>query len=159
MHELLLDLHVVVGTVGLAVGPFLLYLERHIGGAREGPRRRVATAYRVAVALVCASAVVLIAGWRADLWWLVPVAGLSAALAEVGLRAAARPIPYRAAALTHGLGGSYIALFTAFVVVELTVDGALRGAVVLVPWLVPTVIGTVLIERWRLRLARVTCET
>jgi len=55
-------------------------------------------------------------------------------------------------AYTHGRGGSYIALVTAFVVVALTVDGPLTGAASLIPWLAPTLIGTVLIEQWRRRL-------
>jgi len=60
------------------------------------------------------------------------------------------------AVLAHGQGGSYIALLTALVVVALTVDGSVDGpvdgAAAALPWVLPALVGTSLIERWRRRL-------
>jgi hypothetical protein len=50
------------------------------------------------------------------------------------------------------MGGSYIALVTALVVVSFVVNGPVDGVAELIPWLAPTAIGTVLIRVWRHRL-------
>jgi hypothetical protein len=88
------------------------------------------------------------------LWWLAPVAALSYALAVLGRYAATRQFHGWSHAYVHGQGGSYIALVTALVVVALTVDGPLAGPIVLLPWLLPTAVGKLLIEWWRRRLLR-----
>jgi hypothetical protein len=154
MYAVMLSVHVAAGLVGLLLGPIVLWRERRPDGPPGGLRRSLRIAYLAAVGAVSVSAVVLVAGWRTDLWWLAPVAVLCAALAGVGTLAATRAVPYRAAVLAHGLGGSYIALVTAFVVVALTVDGPVRGPAALLPWLLPTLLGTGLAEHWRLRIER-----
>jgi len=104
------------------------------------------------VLAVSVSAIVLVAGYRGDLWWLVPVAMFSYALAVLGRYAATRRFPRWSHAYVHGQGGSYIALVTALVVVALTVDGPLHGPAALIPWVLPTITGTLLIEWWRRRI-------
>lgn len=98
------------------------------------------------------SAIGLVAWYRADLWWLAPVAVASYALAVGGRIAAARRIRGWSHGYVHGLGGSYIALVSALLVVSLTVDGPLDGPAALLPWLAPTAVGLILMEWWRRRL-------
>jgi hypothetical protein len=52
----------------------------------------------------------------------------------------------------HGQGGSYIELWTALIVVALTIDGPVTGTAQLLPWLAPAAVGTILIEVWRRKL-------
>ncbi|MBL1079120.1 hypothetical protein JK358_32420 [Nocardia sp. 2] len=141
-YTVLLTLHIVVGAAGLALGPAVAWAD-----ARK-PRPDLWTAYLGTVAAVCISAVGLVVWRRTDLWWLVPVSALTVALAMLGWRAAGRPGDWTHA-YVHGLGGSYIALVTATVVVSFAVDGPLHGPAQLIAWLGPTVLGTPLLELWR----------
>jgi uncharacterized membrane protein len=106
------------------------------------------------VLLVCVSAVGLVVENRPELWWLVPLSALTYGLAVLAQESATRRFRGWIHAYVHGQGGSYIALVTALIVVALTVDGPVAGAAQLVPWLAPTVLGTVLIEMWHRRLDR-----
>lgn len=89
---------------------------------------------------------------RLDLWWLVPVSALTYALALLARESAQRHFRGWSHGYAHGQGGSYTALVTALIVVALTVDGPVTGTAQLVPWLVPTGLGLVLIEIWRRHL-------
>lgn len=157
-HSVLLAVHIVAGSAGLVLGPVAIVREtgRLAAGALGNPAGRSGKAYDAAVLVVCVSAVLLVALFRTDLWWLIPVSGVSYGLVVLAGSAATRRPRGWIHAYAHGRGGSYIALFTAFVVVGLTVEGSLRGGVALIPWLTPTLIGTVLIESWRRRLTRLT---
>ena len=99
-------------------------------------------AYLLAVFATCLTAVVVsLLDWS-RLWWLVPVAVLSHLLALVGCVAARRGWPKWAGA--HGLGGAYIALWTALLVVTV---GDLSTTAEIVAWILPAAIGVPLIVR------------
>jgi hypothetical protein len=87
-----------------------------------------------------------------DLWWIAILAALAYALALVGYLAPRRRFRGWTLAYAHGQGGSYIALVTALVVVALTVDGPVHGPAAIVVWVLPTLIGTRLIQRWHHQL-------
>jgi hypothetical protein len=70
------------------------------------------------------------------LWWLLPIAAGSYALALLGFRAARRPGSRVRRLHLHGQGGSYIALVTALLVVSVGSPLA---------WIAPTLIGSPLI--------------
>lgn len=153
-HQALLAIHVAAGSVGLLVGPVVIIKEtRRLASAAE-PAGRSSLVYDTAVAVVCVSAAALVVLFRPELWWLVPVSALSYGLVVLARQASTRRGRGWTHAYAHGRGGSYIALVTAFVVVALTVDGPLTGAAALIPWVAPTLVGTVLIEAWRRRLVR-----
>ena len=155
-HALLLNLHIVAGTLGLALGPVAMWRDTRSLRAGRGPAGGLSAAYPWSVLAVSLTAIALVAWYRDDLWWLVPVAAVSAALAFLGRAAAARRVRGWTHAYVHGLGGSYIALVTALLVVSLTVDGPLGGPAALVPWLAPTALGLLGIEWWRRRLLPAT---
>ncbi len=152
VHTALLVIHIVAGTTGLMLGPFAMYQ-----GARRLTAGQLSTgpasgAYRGVVLLVCLSAVALIVDGHPELWWLVPLSALTYGLAVLARVSAEQRFRGWLHGYVHGQGGSYIALVTAFIVVALTVDGPVTGVAQLVPWLAPTVLGTLLIELWRRHL-------
>lgn len=152
VHTVLIVVHLIAGTVGLALGPFAMWQDsrRFAAGMRgTGP---ISGGYHGVVLLVSLSAVGLVITNRPELWWLVPVSALTCALAVLARESASRRFPGWTHGYVHGQGGSYIALVTALIVVELIVDGPVTGAAQSLPWLAPTVLGTVLIEVWRRRL-------
>jgi len=126
-RNLLLAVHVAAGVVGLLAGPAVLAAALH-------DRRRTVPArvYVVAVTVLTATAAALVVLRPADLWpFLLLAAGTQAAVV------AARYVPSRAGHVRL-VGGSYISLVTALLVVS-------WGSVL--AWILPTVIGTVLLER------------
>lgn len=152
LHTALVLTHVVAGTVGLVLGPLAMHHDtrRFVHGHRG--TGRVSEVYRGVVLLVCLSAVALVVENRPELWWLVPISALTYGLAVLAREAARRRFRGWIHGYVHGQGGSYLALATALIVVELTVDGPVTGTAQLVVWLAPTVLGTILIEMWRRRL-------
>jgi hypothetical protein len=76
------------------------------------------------------------------LWWIVPLGVLSFALALVGYVAVRRGWPRWVGA--HGLGGSYIALVTALLVVS---AGDISTTAEIIAWIVPAAVGVPLIVR------------
>jgi len=132
-HTVLLSVHIAVGVLGLLLGPLAMRHDTRRLGSGQGPAGGVSGACVWAVLAVSLSAVVLVVGYRADLWWLVPVAVFTYALAVLGRYGAPGGSAAGAHACVHGQGGSYLALVTALVVVALTVDGPLQGPAVLVP--------------------------
>lgn len=151
-HTVMLAIHVAAGSVGLLLGPVVIVHESRRLTAGTRLTGRSSTAYDTAVFVVCVSAIMLVASARPELWWLIPVSAFSSGLVLLARWAARHRRRGWLHGYTHGRGGSYISLVTAFIVVALTVDGPLTGAAALVPWLAPTLIGTVLIEQWRRRL-------
>ena len=158
-HAVLLTAHVLAGTAGLLLGPLAMYKDSHRFLAGQGVTSRASGLYRGAVLLVCLSAVGLVLENRPDLWWLVPVSALTYALAVLARESAKRRYRGWSHGYVHGQGGSYIALVTALIVVALTVDGPVRGTAQLLPWLLPTAIGSILIEIWRRHLDRTLAAT
>lgn len=143
IRELVLGSHVIAGTAALASGPLALrrLLERRPG--------LVGQAYYASCAATCASAAGLsILRWS-TMGWLLPVSAVSFALLECGRRAWSR----RSSPLVagHGLGGSYIALVTALVVVSAR---DISPWLELAGWVLPTAIGAPLAHRLTRRFAR-----
>jgi hypothetical protein len=134
-------MHVAAGLMGLALGPVALFAP---ATGRLGSRAR--GAYHAAMLAVCLSAVGLAALRWQELWWFAALAAFSYALARRGHDAARRRRPgWRRGHIT-GVGGSYIALVTALLVVS--ADGAI------LTWVVPTLIGVPIIHVARARAAR-----
>lgn len=151
-HTALLVVHIVAGTAGLLLGPFVMRQDALRFAAGERAVGPLNTWYCWIVLAVCLSATGLVIDRRPDLWWLIPLSALTIGLAVLARAAAARRFRGWSHGYVHGLGGSYIAQVTALIVVALVVDGPVRGAAELVVWLAPTAIGIVLIEVWRRRL-------
>jgi len=128
--------HITVGALALTLGPLALLAAR-----RRGPVNAPATAYHWTVVGVCVSAGALVAADPARLWWLLPIAAGSYALALLGFRAARRTGSRARRLHLHGQGGSYIALVTALLVVSVGSPLA---------WIAPTLIGSPLIT-WAIR--------
>jgi hypothetical protein len=126
VDDLLLVLHAAAGAAGLILGPLALWAGPPWSGL----------AYLWAVFAVSLTALGLVALDAADLWWLAPLALLASGLALLGRHAGGTR------ARAHGWGGSYIALVTATLVV------LVEGSAQVVAWVLPTLAGLVLIERW-----------
>jgi hypothetical protein len=147
LHDVLLALHIGAGLAALALGAAVIW------SSRDRPMldgRSVA--YPWSVLAVSITAVGLLALDWPELWWIAILAGFAAVLALLGYLAPRRRFRSWTLAYAHGQGGSYIALVTALIVVTLTVDGPVQGAAATVVWLLPTLIGTRLIQRWHHRL-------
>ncbi len=137
MTDIVLILHITSGTLALALGPVALQVAKvHGRGNSAG------VAYHAAVLVACASAVLLAALDWSRLWWFVPIAAGSYALALLGHVASKRSGGRWPSRYVHGQGGSYIALLTALLVVSTTSPAA---------WIVPTLIGTPLIHHFARR--------
>jgi hypothetical protein len=143
----LLALHIAAGIAGLALGAAVIWSSRD----RPSLDGRSA-AYPWAVLAVSLTAVGLLALDWPDLWWIAILAVLAYALALLGFLAPRRRFRRWTLAYAHGQGGSYIALVTALVVVALTVDGPVQGPAAVAVWVLPTLIGTRMIQAWHRRL-------
>jgi uncharacterized membrane protein len=144
LHDILLVLHIAAGAAGLALGGVVIWQSRRrpLVDGKSG-------AYLWVVLTASATAVVLLILDWPDVWWITFLAALAFALALLGYLAPRRRFEGWRAAYVHGQGGSYIALVTALLVVALTVDGPVHGPAAVVVWVLPTIVGTRLIERWR----------
>jgi hypothetical protein len=138
LHAVLV-LHVAGGCAGLVLGLAAVALPKRPGG-----HPRVGVAYQAAVAVTCMTAVALVVA-NPTVWWLGPVAAATwaAALRGWAVRRAARPgwVPRH----LRLMGGSYIALVTAFLVVNSSGVWA---------WLLPTAIGSPLLHLAAARVGR-----
>ncbi|WP_405139178.1 hypothetical protein [Nocardia sp. NBC_01388] len=145
-YTALLGLHIVAGTAGLLLGPLVAW------AAARGRRssRELGGWYLGIVVAVAITATALVIWKRTDLRWLVPVSALTVALAVLGRHATGRPGRWTHG-YVHGLGGSYIALVTATVVVAFALHGPLHGPAELIAWLTPTALLAPLLEIWRQR--------
>jgi cobalamin synthase len=147
LHDILLGLHTVAGVAGPVLGGLVIWL------SRERPLLdRRSAAYQWTVFVVSLTAVALLVLDWPELWWLTLLAALAYGLALLGYLAPRRRFGGSTLAYAHGQGGSYIALTTAFLVVSLTVDGPVHGPAAVVVWVLPTLVGTGLIQRWHRRL-------
>jgi hypothetical protein len=127
VRTLLLTAHVGAGVAGLLAGPPAMAAALHNRRSTAAGR-----AYLAAVTVLTATAAGLVALRPAALWpFLLLAAGTQAAV--VGARAA-QPLPRHVRLVC----GSYVSLVTALLVVS-------WGS--LLAWILPTVVGTVLVER------------
>jgi uncharacterized membrane protein YeaQ/YmgE (transglycosylase-associated protein family) len=128
-----LAVHIAAGTTGLLLGPIAMRAPK-----RRGPHTRLGESYHWVMLAVCLSAAGLaILDWQ-RIWWFLPIAAFSYANALRGYLAAKRRRPGWLRAHIGGMGGSYIALITALLVVNLGRDLA-------IVWLLPTVVGSPII--------------
>ncbi|CAN5773889.1 hypothetical protein BH20ACT1_BH20ACT1_08620 [soil metagenome] len=132
-HTVLLSLHVVAGIAGLLLGPLA------IAAALAGGRRtRSARAYQVAVAVITTTAVgFAVLDWAR--WWpfVILAVGTEAAVVA-GWQARRQRTPGWRGRHVRFICGSYISLVTALLVVSWGSPLA---------WVLPTIVGTVLVER------------
>lgn len=135
LRTVLLTVHVAAGTAGLVLGPPVLLLLARRQPASSG--RRVEAAYLLAVGAVCASAIGLVLNDVSAFWWLGPIAAATGGAAYGAHRL--RPLPGATARAWRFrlLGGTYVSLVTALLVVSM--EG-------LMSWLLPSLIGVVMVE-------------
>lgn len=126
-HAVLLVVHAIAGTLGLVLGPVAAGLS-----ARQRDSHRWTAGYQGAVTLVCVTALGLVALAPETFWWLTFFAVGTQAAIVVARRTDS------AVLRTRLLGGSYVSLVTALLVVSW--DNPLA-------WIVPTVLGVGLVER------------
>lgn len=128
-------MHITAGSLGLILGPVAI-----LAAKRPGRHTLAGTAYFVAITIVCCSAAGLaVIRWH-SIWWFLPIAAFSYFWAPVGYGAARRRYDGWLRWHVVGQGGSYIALTTALLVVNL-------GTAVPLAWALPTLIGAPLIRR------------
>jgi hypothetical protein len=137
VRDVVLHLHVALGTGGLLLGPAWL-VARH----RGRPARGLAAGYQGTVAGVALSAGGL-AVTDPQLVWLLPVALGTQVLAATGALARRRSWSGWQSWQPHLLGGSYIALVTGVLIAE-------TGNPVF--WLLPALVGQVPIALAKRRL-------
>jgi uncharacterized membrane protein len=133
VRDPILAMHIATGTTGLLLGPLIM-----LSPKRRGRHTQLGTVYHWNMLAVCVSAAGLAFLKFSELWWFLAVATFSYANAFVGWRAARKRNPGWLPVHIGGMGGSYIALVTALLVVNL-------GDVTPIVWFVPTVIGSPLI--------------
>jgi hypothetical protein len=141
IRDPVLVVHIAAGLVALALGPLAL-----LATAAGDRRSRAEGGYHWTMVMVGLSAAGLAVLRWDELWWFVPLAAFSYALALHGHRAARRHRPGWRRAHIAGVGGSYIALVTALLVVS--ADGAI------VAWVLPALVGVPIIHVARARAAR-----
>jgi hypothetical protein len=132
-HAIALATHVACGSTGLVLGPVAM-----LSAKRKGRHTLAGEAYHWVFLVLFLSAVALaVLNWD-QVWWLAPVGAFSYAFALLGYVAA--KVRWRGWLRSHVTGqcGSYIAMVTALLVVNLGVSSPL-------PWLAPTLIGTPII--------------
>jgi uncharacterized membrane protein len=132
-RHLFLAIHITAGTTGLILGPIAMRAPK-----RRGPHTRLGETYHwVMLAVAVTAAALAILDWH-RIWWLLSIAVFSYANALVGYLAVKRRRPGWLAWHIRGMGGSYIALVTALLVVNV-------GAGLGIAWFLPTIVGTPLI--------------
>lgn len=144
MRDVVLVVHVVLGSAGLLLGPAWLLARR-----RGRPAHGVALGYQAVGAGVALSSGVL-AVTDPKLVWLLPFAVATEVLAATGALARRRGWPGWRSWQPHLLGGSYIALVTGVLI---------AGTGNPVFWLLPALVGQLPIALAKRRLHRVDGST
>jgi len=131
VHVVVLTGHISAGVAALGLGPLAFLAARRGGGGGA----RLGHLYQVAVAALNTTAIGLVALAPARLWWLLPIAVATEGAAVSGWWVWHRSGP--ATWAVRLLGGSYVSLITALLVVS-------WGTVL--AWVAPAVLGLVLVE-------------
>lgn len=142
LHAVVLSIHVVAGSAGLVLGPLAMRAPK-----RRGRHTDVGGLYFRAMAVVCLTAVGLAVMKWSELWWFLPIAVFSFANALLGYLAVRIRWPGWLQEHVAGMGGSYIALVTALLVVN-------TGGEPFIVWFLPTIVGTPLILAALSRVSR-----
>ena len=135
LRTVLLTGHVAAGVGALALG--LPVLWRRTSRTLWQGRRRVETAYLLAVGVVCVTALGLVLINLTAFWWLGPIAALTGGAAYGAHRMHRRTGLAARSWSARLLGGTYVALVTALLVVS--VGGWMS-------WVLPSVVGTGVVE-------------
>lgn len=141
-HGAVLAVHIAAGSAGLVLGPVAMS-----AGKRRGAHTRAGEAYHwVFVALFISAVGLAVMSWD-RLWWLALIGASSYAFALLGYLAAKRRWDGWLQAHVSGQGGSYIAMVTALLVVNLGTASPLA-------WIAPTVVGSPIITWVNFRIAK-----
>lgn len=133
VHTILLAAHITAGTVGLLLGPLALAVPK-----RAGWHPLLGVAYQGAVAVLAATALGLVALAPGRLWWLGLIAVATEVAALAGWQARRRHAPGWVGRHIRFMCSSYVSFLTAALVVNWASPLA---------WVLPTLIGTPLINR------------
>ncbi len=126
----LLALHIAAGVTGLLLGPVTMRATK-----RRGPHTRLGEAYHwVMLTVAVTAATMAVLAWQ-RIWWFLPIAVFSYGNAFVGYVAAKRRPSGWIRFHIGGMGGSYIALVTALLVVN-------AGDSLPIVWFLPTIVGS-----------------
>ena len=140
MSDIALGVHIAAGSIGLFLGPLLA-----VAAKQRGTHTTLGEVYHWTFLVLFVSAVALAALNWSEVWWLALVGAFSYAFAFRGYVAAKRRGPGWLSGHVTGMGGSYIAMTTALLVVNWENLTGSQGLDSILPWFVPTVIGTPLI--------------
>jgi len=151
MHiaNVVLWVHIIAGLAALVLGPIAMRARK-----QRGVHTRVGELYHWVVLLVCVLASVLaLLDWN-RIWWFLPIAVGSYAFAFLGyVSAKARWNKWLIWHIT-GQGGSYIAMTTAFLVVNWQVLTGASGIHSPFAWILPTLIGSPIITWVNVRIRK-----
>ena len=126
----LLTVHIATGSAGLLLGPVIMRAPK-----RPGRHTELGDVYHWLVfAMAVTAGGLAIVRWS-TLWWFLPIAVGSYAFAFLGYVSSKRRWKGWLQAHITGQGGSYIALCTAFLVVNSGIGSAWA-------WVAPTIVGT-----------------
>jgi hypothetical protein len=134
LRDPILAVHIASGSLGLVLGPIAMLAPK-----RRGRHTKVGDVYHWNMLVVCVSAIGLAVVAWSRLWWFLPIAVFSYGNALFGYVAIKRRRPGWLPRHIGGMGGSYIALTTALLVVNF-------GRAFPLVWFLPTIVGTVLIS-------------
>jgi hypothetical protein len=139
-HAPFLAIHVAAGTTGLLLGPVAMLAPK-----RPGTHTRVGEVYHWTVfTLFCSAVALAILNWD-EVWWLSLVGAGSYAFALMGYLAAKRRPRGWLGPHISGQGGSYIAMVSAFMVVNWEALTGTPGFRSPLPWVLPTIVGSPII--------------
>lgn len=151
LYRALLALHIAAGFSGLVLGPAVMRARK-----LPGLHTRGGEIYHWDMLLVCLSAAVLASMDWGRLRWFLAVAVFSYAFALLGYVAA--KVRWQGWLRAHigGMGGSYIAMVTALLVVNWKTLTGTPGVSTPWPWLLPTLIGSPAVAWviWQVRLGK-----
>ena len=143
VFKIILAGHIATGTLGLILGPIAMFARK-----AKGLHTKVGAVYHWNMLAVCvAGAALAVLHWEKSKYFLA-VAAFSYANALKGYLAA-RANPRKPDWLRDhisGMGGSYIALVTALVVVNRDNLPVIRDMAWYVPWIIPTLVGSPIIR-------------
>jgi uncharacterized membrane protein YeaQ/YmgE (transglycosylase-associated protein family) len=137
LRDPVLALHIASGSAGLLLGPLAMTAPK-----RRGRHTRAGGAYHWTMLVVCLSAGTLAVLDWGRIWWFLPIAAFSYANALLGYLAVKIRWPGWLRQHIAGMGGSYIALITALLVVNV-------GTQLPIAWFLPTILGAPIIA-WTL---------
>jgi len=140
MFSYLLKIHIACGVLSLILGPFAMFAKK-----RKGFHTQIGFFYFYLVAGACATSLVLaLMQWERS-WYLFFVGLFSFSFALKGYWAAKKRKPNWIPVHISGMLGSYIAMVTAFLVVQRTSIPFLNTLPVWVTWALPTLVGSPLV--------------